>query len=690
MMPSGSPLRRALSRQLPALAVALRGTAAALTALAAAELLGLACPYWAAMTALIVIQPTRGLLLEKSFYRLLGTAAGSSAGLLLLLYTRSPLALTLAICFWVAACVGLGNLLYGLRSYASMMAGCTCVVIAMSGYQNQQHVYDIAFGRVACIIVGVIFATLVTALFTPRQPRGELLGRLDLVAAQSVCWLALLLRRGRGGDTLRMEQQILIEIAQLETELDSVGAGSLRFKKQARRIRGLLGSLLSLLAVGRLAGEQLARHDERRRSHGEWRDLLAGQLEELAGSNLKFQAGSLEARGGNLQERAGGWGAAGGSPESPGPGVSASEMAALAARVKAQLPLLGETLSDIVTSLAEVLAQCDSLTGSPEKKPAGRFVRHRDWHEACRAALRAALALGCIGVTWSLTGWVQGPLMLMAMSMMISIFSTKEHPAAFIANVFIGAAVGSVAAVFCRAVLLQGVTSALLTSAIVAPFLLLGVYAMTQPRTASAATDATLFFIFTTQPGMPVAIVPYDLALGALSMIMGVGSAWVSYRYLVPINPARRLRSLLNAILGDLELLASGASPRASSTLQARMQHRVIRLVVLAKGHNPEYPVLVEAALAALALARSIEILKKNLQIGELSGASCAIMRETLRSLSDLRRRPGNAPQLLESAANTLYEVLGKGAAAAATAPGHVSCAEAGGSAAGMRAGFSP
>lgn len=30
-------------------------------------------PYWAAMTALIVIQPTRGLLFEKSFYRLVGT-----------------------------------------------------------------------------------------------------------------------------------------------------------------------------------------------------------------------------------------------------------------------------------------------------------------------------------------------------------------------------------------------------------------------------------------------------------------------------------------------------------------------------------------------------------------------------------------------------------------------------------------
>jgi uncharacterized membrane protein YccC len=661
---SPSTLRRVLSVQLPHLAAAVRGTVAALTALAAAEFLGLACPYWAAMTALIVIQPTRGLLLEKSFYRLLGTVVGSAAGLLLLLCTRSPMVLTLALCLWLAACVGVGNLVYGLRSYASMMAGCTCAVIAMSGYQNPPHLYDIAFGRVACIIVGVIFATLVTALFTPRQPRDELLSRLDRVAAQSVSWLALLLRQGRGKDPARMEQQILIEVALIEGQLDAVGAGSLRFKKQARRIRGLIISQLSLLAVGRLAGEQLARHDGSDRRHGVWRDQLAGHLEQLAG-----HLGGLGRNPGgphdNLNEP-------GGNPGIPGSGPQASELSALAGEAKAHLPLLGETLTDIVASLGRVLAECDSLDHAPQDPIPGRFLRHRDWREACRAALRAALAIACVGVTWSLTGWAQGPLMLMAMSMMISIFSTKEHPAAFIGNVFIGAAIGSVAAIFCRAVLLQGVTSPLLTGAIVAPFLLLGVFAMTQPRTASMATDATLFFIFTTQPGMPIAVVPYDLALGAIAMIMGVGSAWISYRYLIPVNPARRMRSLLRAIMGDLELLASREFPQ-SGKLQARLQHRVIRLVVLAKGHDSDYLALVEGGIAALAIARGIQLLKEALDIGQPSLDSCGIMREALVSLSDLSRRPGSAAQVLENAANTLYEVLGKGLSASAIASGRFS-----------------
>lgn len=70
MTPAG--LRRLVLSERPRIMQAARGTVAALAALTLALVLKLKCPYWAAMTALIVIQPTRGLLLEKSIYRLVG------------------------------------------------------------------------------------------------------------------------------------------------------------------------------------------------------------------------------------------------------------------------------------------------------------------------------------------------------------------------------------------------------------------------------------------------------------------------------------------------------------------------------------------------------------------------------------------------------------------------------------------
>jgi len=287
-----------------------------------------------------------------------------------------------------------------------------------------------------------------------------------------------------------------------------------------------------------------------------------------------------------------------------------------------------------------------------------RFIRHRDWQEARRAAARSVLAIAAVGVTWSVTGWAQAPMMLIATSIMVTIFSTKEHPASFVGQIFLGAATGSALAVFCRTVLLAGVTSPFLTVAVLAPFMFIGVFAMTQRRTAIPATDATLFFIFIAQPGVSVNVAPHDLALGAVAMVMGVGSVWIAYRYLIPINPALRLRSLLRAIMGDLEILALADPPKIVGQLQARMQHRVICLVAMATRHDSDHLTQVEGGVAALAIARSIQRLREVLDSGKLSSDRAGIIREMLLSLSCLSQRQGDAAQVLENAANALYEVL--------------------------------
>lgn len=625
-------VRQLIAHQWPQIVLAARGTAAALAALAAAVFLQLECPYWAAMTALIVIQPTRGLLYEKSFYRLVGTAIGSVAGLVLLLYTRSPVILAMAMSIWIAGCVGIGNLLYGLRSYACMMAACTCAVIAMIGYQNPPHLYDIAFGRIACIIVGIIVATSATALFTPRQSRDELVNRLRRVSGDTVAWLALLLRQGRGGHLVRLEQDILIEIAEIESLLDVVGAGSLRFKEQKRRIRSLLASLLSLLAVGRLAAERLARHNKLDNQQACWRDRLARHLEEVA--DILASAKTVNCL---------------------------TEITATVAEAKPRLPLMGETLGEIVTTLQLVLTNSGSMVITPDEQPMKGLVRHRDWREAGRAAIRAALAIAVVGITWSATGWTQGPMMLMAMSIMLSIFSSKVHPVAFVGKIFIGAAIGSASAIFCRIVLLPGITDPFMASAILAPFLLLGVFAMSQRRTAIAATDATLFFIFVTQPGLSVAVVPHDLVLGAFAMVMGVGSAWLAYRYLVPINPTIRMRSILGAIAQDIQELAEETLPATMERLQARMRHRVIRLVAMARQYDTDHLRLVEGGLAALAICRCIQRLQEAQKSGTLSPAAARLIRDTLCALSNLARSPQSVLPILEEASIASHRILAPG-----------------------------
>ncbi|HLO24845.1 MAG TPA: FUSC family protein, partial [Geobacteraceae bacterium] len=361
-------LRRILRREWPRIVLAARGTLAALAALAVAVFLQLQCPYWAAMTALIVIQPTRGLLLEKSFYRLVGTAIGSAAGLMMLLTAGSPAMLTIILSLWLAACVGIGNVLYGLRSYSALVAGCTGAVIAMAGYNSPPHLHDLVFGRIACIIIGIVVSTTVTLFFTYRGSKRELLDRLRKAAVTDIEWVALLLRGGQSKEVVTLRQDILVEISEIEEAMDAAWAGTLDLKKKKRHVRRLIVSLLSLLEAGKLAGVQLSLQGGRGSGHDSWREQLAVHLEEIARD--------LDKHGSTRAE--------------------ATELATVLAEAGAHLPLLGETLGELVNSLQLVISEWDTTAQTTERPASKPFIRHRDWQEAGRAALRAACAIGAV------------------------------------------------------------------------------------------------------------------------------------------------------------------------------------------------------------------------------------------------------------------------------------------------------
>ena len=84
------PIISAESRTLVALAFAFKTCAAVLLALFLAFWLELDEPKWALLTVFVVSQPDSGLVLAKSFYRILGTIAGTLVSItLVFLFART-------------------------------------------------------------------------------------------------------------------------------------------------------------------------------------------------------------------------------------------------------------------------------------------------------------------------------------------------------------------------------------------------------------------------------------------------------------------------------------------------------------------------------------------------------------------------------------------------------------------------
>ncbi|QEM67727.1 FUSC family protein [Geobacter sp. FeAm09] len=620
--------RRLVRREWPRIVLAARGTVAALAALVVAIFLHLECPYWAAMTALIVIQPTRGLLLEKSFFRLIGTATGSVAGVAMLLTATSPAMLTLLLALWLALCVGIGNLLYGLRSYGALIGGCTGAVIAMSGYNNSSHLHDLVFGRVACIIVGIVVSTTVTLFFTHRNSKRELLFRLAKVAVADLEWVALLLRGGSKEDLNALRQDIFVEIADIEGTMDAAWAGSFDLKRRKRRIRNLIVSLLSLLEAGKLAGDYLTLQGAHQ---APWREELARHLEEMA-RQLEQHKSTKQAT---------------------------ARLTAFLAEARPHLPLLGEAMGELVNALQLVIDEWDNTTThGPERPATNLYIRNRDWLEAGRAALRAACAIGAVGVLWQATGWAEGPLMMMAASLMVSIFSTHDRPAVLLTYIFAGAVTGVAAAFLCRLVILPGTSAPFVQVAVSIPFLMAGAIALYHRRTAMGAMDAMLFFLFVMQPGLPAVPPPTAYVAGGCAALGGIGVAILSFRFLLPIDPARRLRSFLSAIVSDLIVMAATDSLATVDNRRARTHHRVLGMLANARKLNNDLSAIVDGGLAALAIARCLQRLRTD-EMGEgIPLVASGAIRETMLQLSSAIRRPEEILTVLESTAITLCSVM--------------------------------
>ena len=142
-------------------------------------LLQLQQPATAMITVAIVMHPQRGMVLAKSFYRALGTVAGSVFALLLMAtFPQQSELLMLSLSLWVGLCSGGAVLHRNFRAYGFVLAGYTAAVVALPAVQDPHRVFDSAMLRVSEVMVGIVVAALVSDIVWPVRLR-DLLQRTE-------------------------------------------------------------------------------------------------------------------------------------------------------------------------------------------------------------------------------------------------------------------------------------------------------------------------------------------------------------------------------------------------------------------------------------------------------------------------------------------------------------------------------
>jgi|GEM_PF-834562 len=159
-----------LSSDAQTLVFIVKAVTAGVLALLISMTLNLPDPRTALFTVFIVMQPKSGLVLSKSFYRILGTLAGVIVSIAMIAaFAQDPVWFIAIFALWIGICTGVGVKYRNFQSYGFILAGYTVCIVALPVINTPLDVFDIAISRFSEVFVGIMCATVISDIFFPSH-----------------------------------------------------------------------------------------------------------------------------------------------------------------------------------------------------------------------------------------------------------------------------------------------------------------------------------------------------------------------------------------------------------------------------------------------------------------------------------------------------------------------------------------
>src|SRR3981081_1791402 len=241
----------------PALLFGLRLWAAVCLALYIAFWLQLGNAYWAGTSAAIVSQPNLGASLRKGWFRMVGTAVGAVAIVVLTACVpQDRIAFLLGLALWGAACGLLATLLRNFAAYSAALAGYTAAIIAsdelgaVGGANNDVFMFAVA--RASEICIGIICAGVVLATTDFGGARRRLAAQLAAISAEIAGKLAgtFLLAGPEQSNPRAIRRDLIRRVIALDPVIDEALGESSDLRSHSPALQAAIGGLFAALSGG--------------------------------------------------------------------------------------------------------------------------------------------------------------------------------------------------------------------------------------------------------------------------------------------------------------------------------------------------------------------------------------------------------------------------------------------------------
>jgi uncharacterized membrane protein YccC len=576
---------------------AVKTFAASLLALYIAFWAGLDDPRWSFLTVFVVSQPDSGLVLAKSFYRILGTIAGVLVTIALVFgLAQYGELFVAALAVWLCCCNFAARAVRNFASYGFQLAGYTVAIIGIPAALDPSGAYPLLVARFTEISLGIICAALVSRLILVRELSPRL---VELVRA--------LTQRADNFAKVLLDPH---------TDAERIGTERSELTKAYLDVQAMQGSAYFESAEARVLDQPLRRLTQ-----------AAVELCAMAEAAASHRVGSLPQ---SEENPSGGEGIS--LTTKPSTGDDAAVSALVRAADERDIELARARLQGAMAAFdrGEDLPQPNIACGL--------------WSDPVAAVLtglRSALAVGITSAIWFATAWPNGPAAVVVAAVVCSLLASLEQPdkisMAAAATVLLAAV-----PVFVTQFYLMPLAVDFLSMAVaLAPLMLTCGFIMAQPQIGPLGLLSAVYFAFASNINNVMTYDALAFLNASLAILVGIAVAVVLFATFFPETPVftfRRFRRQLVVHLGTL----AGASRCASavSCYQRALCEQLGATLARVKDEPKIAHECVTSARAALSAAHAIGHLRSSLHSRAMVPAIAAEVSRLLARLSQALRKP--------------------------------------------------
>ena len=538
---------------------------AGLLALGIAMLLDLPQPRIAMTTVFVLMQPFSGMVLAKSFYRILGTAVGTVAALVLgALFVQQPELYMLGMIGWVSACIAAAVRYRHFRWYGFVLAGYTAALIGIPNVTVPHDLFLAALTRAAEVAVGIVSSSAVSALIVPQRSSLALRRALQIRYGNFTAFAADVLARGiKRGQFERRFADLVDEIVGFEATRTFAA-----FEDPAMRSRSQ--------HLGRLNGEFM---DACARLHA-----LHQLLKRL---RMNGSAPVVAAIKPYFHELA--------ALMSPPPEVTGdpSRTAARLRHFQASLPRrVRETRRPLEATPTESLADFDTAAELlyrfvdewirysqtyatlTQRKPGNqprttsRYVSKTNTFVVALTFIRSAVVMAIAGWFWITTDWLSGGLAVIGAALACALTSTAPNPSKMAVQMAVGAVLATMTGYLFTCYVYPNIDGFPLLCMMLAPVLALGAFIATRKLAAGYGIGFSVFFCLLAAPDNVVTYAPDLVINNGIALTASMLLAALVFAVVFPTD----MPWLIGKIMGDLRAQVVSACKDELPGLNQRFQ----------------------------------------------------------------------------------------------------------------------